>query len=243
MARLVPWLVMAVLLAGSTGESFAGIVLVENDSYLMVPGDGAVLFDDLDPTHFNVQIPSNTFAADPNATEFGAQISALYQVGPPPVGILANAGQNFSVQSYSIVASGVAQGDSDYLGHVGTTPFEAHSVLDMTFQVTAQSWFVLSGTHVDVVGGVENPSASIRSLTSLLGPSPILIDQEKPFEFFIAGVLVPGVDYRLLFSSSEVPLTGVDHTNWGFTLTVPEPALPLQLAALLTLGLMRRRAR
>lgn len=242
MARPLFWLVMAVLLAGATGESFANIVLIHNDSYLMVPGDGAILYDDIHPGQFNVQIPSGTFAADPDATVFAAQISSLYQPPPPPVGYLSHAAQDFSVLPNTISASGVAETYSDSYGNVGSTPYEVHSVFDVTFEVTAQTTFFLTGTFVNTVGGVENPSASIRSLTSSLGPSPILVDEEKPNEFFIYGLFVPGVDYRLLFSSSEVPLSGVDFTYWTFTLTVPEPALPLELAALLALGFVFRRA-
>jgi len=87
---------MAVLLAGSTGESFAAIVLVHNDSSLMVPGDGAILFDE---THYNFPIPSNTWTADPGAARFDGQIGA--------VGIPANASQSSSLRSDAIVGRAV----------------------------------------------------------------------------------------------------------------------------------------
>lgn len=108
MARPFVWLAMAVLIAGSTGESFAGIVVVQNDSYMMVPGDTAVLFDN---THSNFPIPS-TWYPDPGDTLNFAQVSAP----------LAYANQGFSLQPDAIVGSGAAEAYS------GTTPIEVHSV-------------------------------------------------------------------------------------------------------------------
>lgn len=230
MVRPLFWLAMAVLLAVSTGESHGAIVVVQDNRSLMVPGNGAYLYDD---THHASLIPSNTVTPNPGAAAFNALI-----VG---VGIPAQADQatSLSADSFSGYGHALTQGATD--------PVDIRSIFDVTFQVTAPSWFFLRGSSVSDIGGVVSSSDGfLRSLTSSAG-SALSVDEDLPFEFFGAGELVPGVDYRLVLSSSEVPLSGVDlaHTDdvsWSFSFTLPEPALPLELAGLLSVGLLLRRA-
>jgi hypothetical protein len=230
MTRPLFWLT-AVLLAGSAGESFAGIVLVRNDSSVVIPGDHGFRFDQ---TGYDLPWPSNTVTADPGASDF----SALFVADGIPV----QADQYSHLQGDTFVGQGDAFADPGATGAGVTSPVDVHSIFDVTFEVTAPSWFVLSANNY--VGGVVNPAdAFLRSLTSSLGPSPILVEEERPSgEFFSAGELLPGVDYRLVISASEVPLSGTDATHWQFTFALPEPALPLELAGLLALGLVLRRA-
>lgn len=233
MRRAVCCAVVLVLFGVSTGESLAGIIVTSDDRYVTVPGPGANSWVTNPPT----VLATNTVEAPPgsNWNEYITSIS-----------IGAGAAQNTSLGADGFSGTG----NATFNGYGTTDPVTVMSVFDVSFQVTQQAWFSLGGGTNNFQGGVGNPPAVFsRSLTSSVGGPVAIIDEDRPLgEFFAAGVLVPGVTYRLVLSGANVPLTSGAYgngewVNWSFGFTVPEPALTLPLAAALALVCLVRRRR
>jgi len=207
-----------VVLIGSTGESLANIVVVDESRMVMVPGEGARRFDQVG---YDLPIADNFVLSEPGVPVFNALIVAN--------GIQAQADQYSSLGENEFVGTGDA-----FVDFV-TSSYTVRSVFDVTFQVTAPSWFVLTGRT-----SFNGPATSVAwSLSGSTAPDIVLSSDGPDDQFFRSGRLVPGVDYRLVFSESEIPLSNLQYTQWSFKLDVPEPSL-LQLAPLVGLGLLLR---
>jgi hypothetical protein len=226
MTRFIFSVVVAAMLSGTAGESLAGIVVVHDNRYVMVPGEGAIRFDQVG---YNLPIDSNTVSSD-GSPQFGA--------------LIVSVGLPFEAIQGSLLADDAMSGGGNAFADEVASPANVHSVFDVTFQVTDPKWFVWTGSIFNNITSSPDPgSAVIRSLMSSTG-SPVLVEStDLNGNFFDAGELLPGVDYRLVLSSSELPLSTNETTAWSFTFTLPEPALSLELAGLVGVGiLLRRRA-
>lgn len=222
MARTFRRLVLALLLLGPAGESLAGIVVVDDSRLVMVPGVGARRFDSVG---YNLPIDDNFVLSEPGVPDFGALIVSN--------GIAAQADQYSTLGEDSFVGIGDAFVDDV------TSPVVVRSVFDVTFEVTAPSWFILTGRTF--FNYATPPDPVVWSFTGSTDPDVVLSTDGPYSQFFRSGRLVPGVEYRLLFSESELPLSNYGTTQWSFQLAVPEPS-PLELAPLLGLGLLFRRS-
>jgi hypothetical protein len=203
--------VTSVLFGVSAGESLASIIIVQDDRYVMVPGN--ILHSVPGESDFSVLVTS---------VEFPIQAD----------------------QSTFVDWDGFSGAGSAFVNDL-LVPMTAQSVVDVTFQVTEPTWFSLGGSTFSYVGGVYYlPAAFSRALIASIGPSPILVDEDRPNGgFFAAGVLEPSVDYRLSISGAEVPLIGSDFVYWNFVFSVPEPSESLLagFGLLALVSLWRRR--
>jgi hypothetical protein len=96
---------------------------------------------------------------------------------------------------------------------------DTHSVFDVTFVVDQSAVFALTGS---ISAGGTRPAPNPRVIASLsdsLGGGQALAGA-----FSVAGLFLPGVEYRLYLEVDDGDAFEFSSGSWNFSLTVAEPA-------------------